>query len=145
MLVGHGGRLLGAVRGRQRWSRTHQTIAGACARTQTGGRLAGWSTEDARAGLAAIAVLLKVQARRRADGWSERRRATHRLVPIAEHDVRLELDAGTGPTLSAMQQLSELGGAAAAVAVSRVVDEMPQAGSSAREPDPDDEQGRRSR
>jgi DNA-binding MarR family transcriptional regulator len=85
-------------------------------------------------GIGAFAALLKVQAeivRRlevRLDG--------HRLVPIAQYDVLLELNAAPGRRL----RMQELSGRVvlSRSRVSRVVDEMERAGLVRREPDPDD-------
>jgi DNA-binding MarR family transcriptional regulator len=85
-------------------------------------------------GIGAFAALLKVQAeivRRlevRLDG--------HRLVPIAQYDVLLELNAAPARRLR-MQELSDRV-VLSRSRVSRVVDEMERAGLVRREPDPDD-------
>jgi DNA-binding MarR family transcriptional regulator len=85
-------------------------------------------------GLAAFAALLKVQAAvvRRL----EERLEEHRLVPIAQYDVLLELNAAPGRRLR-MQQLSDRV-VLSRSRVSRVVDEMEKAGLVRRDPDPDD-------
>src|SRR6478736_4806019 len=86
------------------------------------------------AGLAAFAALLKVQAvvvRK-----LEERLEEHRLVPSAQYDVLLELNAAPGRRLR-MQQLSDRV-VRSRSRVSRVVDEMEKAGLVRREPDPDD-------
>jgi DNA-binding MarR family transcriptional regulator len=85
-------------------------------------------------GLAAFAALLKVQAAvvRRL----EERLEEHRLVPIAQYDVLLELNSAPGRRLR-MQQLSDRV-VLSRSRVSRVVDEMEQADLVRREPDPDD-------
>ena len=85
-------------------------------------------------GLAAFAALLKVQAvvvRK-----LEERLEEHRLVPIAQYDVLLELNAAPGRRLR-MQQLSDRV-VLSRSRVSRVVDEMEKAGLVRRQPDPDD-------
>ena len=86
------------------------------------------------AGLGAFAALLQVQAAvvRRL----EERLDDHRLVPIAQYDVLLELNAAPGRRLR-MQQLSDRV-VLSRSRVSRVVDEMERAGLVRREPDPDD-------
>lgn len=88
-------------------------------------------------GLAAFAALLQVQAAvvRRL----EERLEEHRLVPIAQYDVLLELNAAPGRRLR-MQQLSDRV-VLSRSRVSRVVDEMERAGLVRREPDPDDRRG----
>ena len=85
-------------------------------------------------GLGAFAALLKVQAAvvRRL----ELRLEEHRLVPIAQYDVLLELNAAAGRRLR-MQQLADRV-VLSRSRVSRVVDEMERAGLVRREPDPDD-------
>jgi DNA-binding MarR family transcriptional regulator len=85
-------------------------------------------------GLGAFAALLKVQAAvvRRL----EERLDDHRLVPIAQYDVLLELNAAPGRRLR-MQQLSDRV-VLSRSRVSRVVDDMERAGLVRREPDPDD-------
>jgi len=85
-------------------------------------------------GLAAFAALLQVQAAvvRRL----EERLEEHRLVPIAQYDVLLELNSAPGRRLR-MQQLSDRV-VLSRSRVSRVVDEMERAGLVRREPDPDD-------
>jgi DNA-binding MarR family transcriptional regulator len=85
-------------------------------------------------GLAAFAALLQVQAAvvRRL----EERLEEHRLVPIAQYDVLLELNAAPGRRLR-MQQLSDRV-VLSRSRVSRVVDEMEKAGLVRREADPDD-------
>jgi DNA-binding MarR family transcriptional regulator len=85
-------------------------------------------------GLGAFAALLQVQAAvvRRL----EERLDEHRLVPIAQYDVLLELNAAPGRRLR-MQQLSDRV-VLSRSRVSRVVDEMERAGLLRREPDPDD-------
>jgi DNA-binding MarR family transcriptional regulator len=88
-------------------------------------------------GLGAFAALLKVQATvvRRL----EERLEEHRLVPIAQYDVLLELNAAPGRRLR-MQQLSDRV-VLSRSRVSRVVDEMERAGLVRREADPDDRRG----
>ena len=85
-------------------------------------------------GLATFAALLRVQAAvvRRL----EERLEEHRLVPIAQYDVLLELNAAPGRRL----RMQELSGRVvlSRSRVSRVVDEMERAGLVRREPDPDD-------
>jgi DNA-binding MarR family transcriptional regulator len=85
-------------------------------------------------GLGAFAALLQVQAAvvRRL----ELRLEEHRLVPIGQYDVLLELNAAPGRRLR-MQQLSDRV-VLSRSRVSRVVDEMERAGLVHREPDPDD-------
>jgi DNA-binding MarR family transcriptional regulator len=85
-------------------------------------------------GLGAFAALLQVQAAvvRRL----ELRLEEHRLVPIAQYDVLLELNAAPGRRLR-MQQLADRV-VLSRSRVSRVVDEMEKAGLVRREPDPDD-------
>jgi DNA-binding MarR family transcriptional regulator len=85
-------------------------------------------------GLGAFAALLKVHAAvvRRL----EERLEAHRLVPIAQYDVLLELTAAPGRRLR-MQQLSDRV-VLSRSRVSRVVDEMERAGLVRREADPDD-------
>ena len=85
-------------------------------------------------GLGAFAALLQVQAAvvRRL----ELRLEEHRLVPIGQYDVLLELNAAPGRRLR-MQQLSDRV-VLSRSRVSRVVDEMERAGLARREPDPDD-------
>ncbi len=85
-------------------------------------------------GLGAFAALLQVQAAvvRRL----ELRLEEHRLVPIGQYDVLLELNAAPGRRLR-MQQLSDRV-VLSRSRVSRVVDEMERAGLVRREPDPDD-------
>ena len=75
-------------------------------------------------GLGAFAALLQVQAAvvRRL----EERLDEHRLVPIAQYDVLLELNAAPGRRLR-MQQLSDRV-VLSRSRVSRVVDEMERAG-----------------
>jgi len=89
---------------------------------------------DEPEGLAAFAALLQVQAAvvRRL----EERLEEHRLVPIAQYDVLLELNAAPGRRLR-MQELSDRV-VLSRSRVSRVVDEMEKAGLVRREPDPDD-------
>jgi len=88
-------------------------------------------------GLGAFAALLKVQAAvvRRL----ELRLEEHRLVPIAQYDVLLELNSAPDRRLR-MQQLSERV-VLSRSRVSRVVDEMVRAGLVRKEPDPDDRRG----
>jgi DNA-binding MarR family transcriptional regulator len=88
-------------------------------------------------GLGAFAALLKVQAAvvRRL----ELRLEEHRLVPIAQYDVLLELNSAPDRRLR-MQQLSERV-VLSRSRVSRVVDEMARAGLVLKEPDPDDRRG----
>ena len=88
-------------------------------------------------GLAAFAALLQVQAAvvRRL----EERLEEHRLVPIAQYDVLLELNAAPGRRLR-MQQLSDRV-VLSRSRVSRVVDEMERSGLVRREADPDDRRG----
>jgi DNA-binding MarR family transcriptional regulator len=88
-------------------------------------------------GLAAFAALLQVQAAvvRRL----EERLEAHRLVPIAQYDVLLELNAAPGRRLR-MQQLSDRV-VLSRSRVSRVVDEMERSGLVRREADPDDRRG----
>jgi DNA-binding MarR family transcriptional regulator len=88
-------------------------------------------------GLGAFAALLQVQAAvvRRL----EERLEEHRLVPIAQYDVLLELNAAPGRHLR-MQQLSDRV-VLSRSRVSRVVDEMVRAGLVRKEPDPDDRRG----
>jgi DNA-binding MarR family transcriptional regulator len=88
-------------------------------------------------GLAAFAALLQVQAAvvRRL----EERLEAHRLVPVAQYDVLLELNAAPGRRLR-MQQLSDRV-VLSRSRVSRVVDEMERSGLVRREPDPDDRRG----
>ena len=88
-------------------------------------------------GLAAFAALLQVQAAvvRRL----EERLEAHRLVPIAQYDVLLELNAAPGRRLR-MQQLSDRV-VLSRSRVSRVVDEMERSGLVRREPDPEDRRG----
>jgi DNA-binding MarR family transcriptional regulator len=85
-------------------------------------------------GIGAFAALLKVQAEivRRL----EVRLDEHRLVPIAQYDVLLELNAAPARRLR-MQELSDRV-VLSRSRVSRVVDEMERAGLVRREPDPDD-------
>ena len=85
-------------------------------------------------GLGAFAALLQVQAAvvRRL----ELRLEQHRLVPIAQYDVLLELNAAPSRRLR-MQQLADRV-VLSRSRVSRVVDEMERAGLVRREPDPDD-------
>src|SRR5215218_11275989 len=85
-------------------------------------------------GLAAFAALLQVQAAvvRRL----EERLEEHRLVPIAQYDVLLELNAAPGRRLR-MQELSDRV-VLSRSRVSRVVDEMEKAGLVRRDPDPED-------
>jgi DNA-binding MarR family transcriptional regulator len=85
-------------------------------------------------GLGAFAALLQVHAAvvRRL----EKRLEEHRLVPIAQYDVLLELNAAPGRQLR-MQQLSDRV-VLSRSRVSRVVDEMEKAGLVRREADPDD-------
>jgi DNA-binding MarR family transcriptional regulator len=85
-------------------------------------------------GLAAFAALLKVQAA--VVRKLEERLEEHRLVPIAQYDVLLELNSAPGRRLR-MQQLSDRV-VLSRSRVSRVVDEMVQAGLVRRDPDPDD-------
>src|SRR5437868_8635215 len=85
-------------------------------------------------GLAAFAALLKVQAA--VVRKLEQRLEEHRLVPIAQYDVLLELNAAPGRRLR-MQQLSDRV-VLSRSRVSRVVDEMERAGLVRRAPDPDD-------
>ena len=85
-------------------------------------------------GLGAFAALLQVQAA--VVRKLEERLEEHRLVPIAQYDVLLELNAAPGRRLR-MQQLSDRV-VLSRSRVSRVVDEMEQAGLVRREPDPDD-------
>src|SRR3954447_1847398 len=85
-------------------------------------------------GLAAFAALLQVQAA--VVRKLEERLEEHRLVPIAQYDVLLELNAAPGRRLR-MQQLSDRV-VLSRSRVSRVVDEMEKAGLVRREPDPDD-------
>ena len=85
-------------------------------------------------GLAAFAALLKVQAA--VVRKLEERLEQHRLVPIAQYDVLLELNAAPGRRLR-MQQLSDRV-VLSRSRVSRVVDEMERAGLVRREADPDD-------
>src|SRR3954468_4156221 len=85
-------------------------------------------------GLAAFAALLQVQAA--VVRKLEERLEEHRLVPIAQYDVLLELNAAPGRRLR-MQQLSDR----VVLSRSRVsggVDEMEKAGLVRREPDPAD-------
>lgn len=88
-------------------------------------------------GLGAFAALLKVQAAvvRRL----ELRLEAHRLVPIAQYDVLLELNSAPDRRLR-MQQLSERV-VLSRSRVSRVVDEMVRAGLVRKEPDPADRRG----
>jgi DNA-binding MarR family transcriptional regulator len=69
----------------------------------------------------------------------EERLQEHRLVPIAQYDVLLELNAAPGRHLR-MQQLSDRV-VLSRSRVSRVVDEMVRAGLVRKEPDPDDRRG----
>jgi DNA-binding MarR family transcriptional regulator len=85
-------------------------------------------------GLAAFAALLKVQAA--VVRKLEERLEEHRLVPIAQYDVLLELNSAPGRRLR-MQQLSDRV-VLSRSRVSRVVDEMEKAGLVRRDPDPDD-------
>jgi DNA-binding MarR family transcriptional regulator len=85
-------------------------------------------------GLAAFAALLQVQAA--VVRKLEERLEEHRLVPIAQYDVLLELNAAPERRLR-MQQLSDRV-VLSRSRVSRVVDEMERAGLVRREPDPDD-------
>ena len=85
-------------------------------------------------GLGAFAALLQVQAA--VVRKLEERLEDHRLVPIAQYDVLLELNAAPGRRLR-MQQLSDRV-VLSRSRVSRVVDEMERAGLVRREPDPDD-------
>ena len=85
-------------------------------------------------GLAAFAALLQVHAA--VVRKLEERLEEHRLVPIAQYDVLLELNAAPGRRLR-MQQLSDRV-VLSRSRVSRVVDEMEQAALVRREPDPDD-------
>jgi DNA-binding MarR family transcriptional regulator len=85
-------------------------------------------------GLGAFAALLKVQAA--VVRKLEERLEQQRLVPIAQYDVLLELNAAPGRRLR-MQQLSDRV-VLSRSRVSRVVDEMEKAGLVRREPDPDD-------
>jgi DNA-binding MarR family transcriptional regulator len=85
-------------------------------------------------GLAAFAALLKVQAA--VVRKLEERLEEHRLVPIAQYDVLLELNAAPGRRLR-MQQLSDRV-VLSRSRVSRVVDEMEKGGLVRRDPDPDD-------
>jgi DNA-binding MarR family transcriptional regulator len=66
----------------------------------------------------------------------EQRLDAHQLVPIAQYDVLLELNAGPGRRLR-MQELSDRV-VLSRSRVSRVVDEMLRAGLVRKEPDPDD-------
>jgi DNA-binding MarR family transcriptional regulator len=88
-------------------------------------------------GLGAFAALLQVQATvvRRL----EQRLEEHHLVPIAQYDVLLELNAAPERRLR-MQQLSDRV-VLSRSRVSRVVDEMVRAGLVRKEPDPDDRRG----
>ena len=88
-------------------------------------------------GLAAFAALLKVQAAvvRRLEARLEE----HRLVPIAQYDVLLELNAAPGRRLR-MQQLADRV-VLSRSRVSRVVDDMERAGLVSRDTDPDDRRG----
>jgi len=85
-------------------------------------------------GLAAFAALLQVHAA--VVRKLEERLEEHRLVPIAQYDVLLELNAAPGRRLR-MQQLSDRV-VLSRSRVSRVVDEMEKAALVRREPDPDD-------
>jgi DNA-binding MarR family transcriptional regulator len=85
-------------------------------------------------GLGAFAALLKVQAA--VVRTLEERLDEHRLVPIAQYDVLLELNAAPGRRLR-MQQLSDRV-VLSRSRVSRVVDEMERTGLVRREPDPHD-------
>ncbi len=88
-------------------------------------------------GLGAFAALLKVQAAvvRRLELQLEE----HRLVPIAQYDVLLELNSAPDRRLR-MQQLSERV-VLSRSRVSRVVDEMVRDGLVRKEPDPADRRG----
>ena len=85
-------------------------------------------------GLGAFAALLQVHAA--VVRKLEERLEEQRLVPIAQYDVLLELNAAPGRRLR-MQQLSARV-VLSRSRVSRVVDEMEKAGLVRREPDPDD-------
>jgi DNA-binding MarR family transcriptional regulator len=85
-------------------------------------------------GLAAFANLLLAHAA--VVRKLERRLEDHRLVPIAQYDVLLELNAAEGRRLR-MQELSDRV-VLSRSRVSRVVDEMIRAGLVRKEPDPDD-------
>jgi len=85
-------------------------------------------------GLGAFAALLQVHAA--VVRKLEERLEAHRLVPIAQYDVLLELNAAPGRRLR-MQQLSDRV-VLSRSRVSRVVDEMEKVGLVRRDPDPDD-------
>jgi DNA-binding MarR family transcriptional regulator len=85
-------------------------------------------------GLGAFANLLRAHAA--VVPRLERRLEEHRLVPIAQYDVLLELNSAEGRRLR-MQDLSARV-VLSRSRVSRVVDDMVRAGLVRRDPDPDD-------